>query len=212
MEERLEWLTDGVSMLTSLSLEEACEENDICEGTEDTVQKQYLDGSTTEVDKSSESSTGVSSKELSDTDSSSGCKETQLDFVSKEGHRQDSSCAKEQSDVEMETVTRCDSPKVSDHCVPEDISSDQSGVKHHELDSAPDIQNESCARKNCDDSPQGNADDGQLDLFITDTILPLMRSRLCEDCESSPRYIPTNESLVCCFVDFSTVEYESYYC
>ncbi|KAG2661958.1 hypothetical protein PVAP13_1KG112153 [Panicum virgatum] len=187
MEERLEWLTDGVSMLTLLSLEEACEENGICEGTEDTVQKQYLDGNTTEVDKSSESSTGVSSKELSDTDSSSGCKETQLDFVSKEGHRQDSSCAKEQSDVEMETVTRCDSPKVSDHCVPEDISSDQSGVKHHELDSAPDIQNESCARKNCDDSPQGNADDGQLDLFITDTILPLMRSRLCEDCESSPR-------------------------
>ncbi|KAG2661949.1 hypothetical protein PVAP13_1KG112153 [Panicum virgatum] len=186
MEERLEWLTDGVSMLTLLSLEEACEENGICEGTEDTVQKQYLDGNTTEVDKSSESSTGVSSKELSDTDSSSGCKETQLDFVSKEGHRQDSSCAKEQSDVEMETVTRCDSPKVSDHCVPEDISSDQSGVKHHELDSAPDIQNESCARKNCDDSPQGNADDGQLDLFITDTILPLMRSRLCEDCESSP--------------------------
>ena len=212
MEERLEWLTDGVSMLTSLSLEEACEENDICEGTEDTVQKQYLDGSTTEVDKSSESSTGVSSKELSDTDSSSGCKETQLDFVSKEGHRQDSSCAKEQSDVEMETVTHCDSPKVSDHCVPEDISLDQSGVKHHELD-APDIQqNESCARKNCDDSPQGNVDDEQLDLFITDTILPLMRSRLCEDCESSPRYIPTNESLVCCFVDFSTVEYESYYC
>jgi len=188
MEERLEWLTDGVSMLTSLSLEEACEENDICEGTEDTVQKQYLDGNTTEVDKSSESSTGVSSKELSDTDSSSGCKETQLDYVSKEGQGQDSSCAKEQSDVEMETVTHCDSPKVSDHCVPEDISSDQSGVKHHELDSAPDIQNESCARKNCDDSPQGNADDGQLDLFITDTILPLMRSRLCEDCESSPRY------------------------
>jgi len=186
MEERLEWLTDGVSMLTSLSLEEACEENDICEGTEDTVQKQYLDGSTTEVDKSSESSTGVSSKELSDTDSSSGCKETQLDYVSKEGQGQDSSCAKEQSDVEMETVTHCDSPKVSDHCVPEDISLDQSGVKHHELD-APDIQqNESCARKNCDDSPQGNVDDEQLDLFITDTILPLMRSRLCEDCESSP--------------------------
>ncbi|RLM79188.1 uncharacterized protein C2845_PM12G28730 [Panicum miliaceum] len=186
MEERLEWLTEGVSMLTSLSLEEACEENDICEGTEDTVQKQYLDGNTTEVDKSSESSTGVSSKELSDTDSSSGCKETQLDFVSKEGQGQDSSCAKEQSDVEMETVTHCDSPKVSDHCVPEDTSTDQSGVKHHELDPAPDIQNESCSRKNCDDSPQGNVDDEQLDLFITDTILPLMRSRLCEDFESSP--------------------------
>jgi hypothetical protein len=186
MEERLEWLTEGVSMLTSLSLEEACEENDICEGTEDTVQKQYLDGNTTEVDKSSESSTGVSSKELSDTDSSSGCKETQFDFVSKEGQGQDSSCAKEQSDVEMETVTHCDSPKVSDNCVPEDTSTDQSGVTHHELDPAPDIQNESCSRKNCDDSPRGNVDDEQLDLFITDTILPLMRSRLCEDCESSP--------------------------
>ncbi|OEL32340.1 hypothetical protein BAE44_0006642 [Dichanthelium oligosanthes] len=186
MEERLEWLTDGVSMLTSLSLEEACEENDICEATEVTAQKQYLDGNTTDVDKSSESSTGVSSKELSDTDSSSGCKETQLDFVSKEGQQQDSSCAKEQGDLEIDTVTHCDTPEVSDHCIPEDTSSDQSGVKHHELDSAPDIQNESGARNNCDDSPLGNADDEQLDLFITDTILPLMRSRICDDCESSP--------------------------
>lgn len=194
MEERLEWLTDGVSMLTSLSLEETCEENDICEGTEVTAQKQYLDGN------SSESSTGVSSKELSDTDSSSGCKETQLDFVSKEEQGQDISCAKEQSDVERETATHCDSPQVSDHCVPEDTPSDNSGDRHHELDSAHDIQNESGARKNCDDdnSPQENVDDEQLDLFISDTILPLMRSRLCEDCESSPRYgLPLHESLIC---------------
>ncbi|CAM0147375.1 unnamed protein product [Urochloa decumbens] len=182
MEERLEWLTDGVGILTSLSLEEACDENDICEGTKVTAQKEYLNGNTTDMDKSSESSTGVSSKE--DTDSSSGCKETQLDFVSKEG--QTSACAKENSDVETETITHCDSPDVSDHCVSEDTSSDQSGVKHHECDSAPVIQNESGAGKNCDDSPQGNVDDEQLDLFITDTVLPLMRSRLCEDCESSP--------------------------
>ncbi|KAF8779982.1 hypothetical protein HU200_002256 [Digitaria exilis] len=187
MEERLEWLTDGFSMLTSLSLEEACEENDVCEVTEVTAQKQYLDGNTTDADKSSESSTGISSKELSDTDSSSGCKEIQLDFVSKERQGQEFSCAKEQSDVETETATHCDSPEVSDHCVPEDTPVDISEV-HHELDSAPDIQTESGARKNCDDddSPQGNVDDEQLDLFISDTILPLMRSRLCEDCESSP--------------------------
>ncbi|CAN6253084.1 unnamed protein product [Urochloa humidicola] len=184
MEERLEWLTDGVSILTSLSLEEACEENDTCEGTKVAAQKQYLDGNTTDVDKSSESSTGVSSKDLSDTDSSSGCKETQLDFVSEEG--QDSSYAKENSDAETETITHCDSPEVSDHCVAEDTSSDQPGVKHHEFDSAPVNQTESGARKNCDDSPQGNVGDDQLDLFITETILPLMRSRLCEDCESSP--------------------------
>jgi hypothetical protein len=91
----------------------------------------------------------------------------------------------------METVIHCDTPKVSDHCDPEDTSSDQSEVKPHELDSG--------ARKNCDDSPQGNEGDEQLDLFITDTILPLMRSRLSEDCESSPRYvISTTESLCCC--------------
>ena len=83
---------------------------------------------------------------------------------------------------------------MSDHFVPEDTSSGQSGVKHHELDSASGIQDESGA-KNCDDSPKGNVDDEELDLFITDTILPLMRSRLCEDCESSPRYaVPTNQS------------------
>jgi hypothetical protein len=68
-------------MLTSLLLDEACEDNDICEGTEVT-EKQYLDANITDMDKSSESSTGISSKELSDTDSSSGCKDTQLDFVS----------------------------------------------------------------------------------------------------------------------------------
>jgi hypothetical protein len=190
MEERLEWLTDGVSMLTSLLLDEACEDNDICEGTEVT-EKQYLDANITDMDKSSESSTGISSKELSDTDSSSGCKDTQLDFVSNEGEHQDHSCVKEKSDLEMETVIHCDTPKVSDHCDPEDTSSDQSEVKPHELDSG--------ARKNCDDSPQGNEGDEQLDLFITDTILPLMRSRLSEDCESSPRYvISTTESLCCC--------------
>ncbi|XP_066332627.1 uncharacterized protein [Miscanthus floridulus] len=183
MEERLEWLTDGVSMLTSLSLEESCE-NDICEGTEVTAQKQYLDSNTTDVDKSSESSMGVSSKELSDTDSSSGCRENQLDFVSKE-QQQNSSCDKEQSDLKREIVTCCDVSEVSDHFVPEDTSSGESGVKHHELDSASGIQDESGA-KNCDDSPKGNVDDEELDLFITDTILPLMRSRLCEDCESSP--------------------------
>lgn len=192
MEERLEWLTDGVSMLTSLSLEESCE-NDICEGTEVTTQKQYLDSNTTDVDKSSESSMGVSSKEMSDTDSSSGCRENQLDFVSKE-QQQNSSCDKE-SDLKRETVTRCDASELSDHFVPEDTSSDQSVVKHHELDSAPDIQDESAARKKCEDSSKGNVDDEELDLFITDTILALMRSRLCEDCESSPRYvIPTNQS------------------
>ncbi|EES07628.1 uncharacterized protein LOC8081936 [Sorghum bicolor] len=182
MEERLEWLTDGVSMLTSLSLEESCE-NDICEGTEVTAQKQYLDSNTIDVDKSSESSMGVSSKELSDTDSSFGCRENQLDFVSKE-QQQNSSCDKEQSDRKREIIT-CDASEVSDHFVPEDTSSDQSGAKHHELDSASGIQDESGA-KNCDDSPKGNVDDEELDLFITDTILPLMRSRLCEDCESSP--------------------------
>jgi hypothetical protein len=194
MEERLEWLTDGVSMLTSLSLEESCE-NDICEGTEVTAQKQYLDSNTIDVDKSSESSMGVSSKELSDTDSSFGCRENQLDFVSKE-QQQNSSCDKEQSDRKREIIT-CDASEVSDHFVPEDTSSDQSGAKHHELDSASGIQDESGA-KNCDDSPKGNVDDEELDLFITDTILPLMRSRLCEDCESSPRYaMPTNQVLVC---------------
>jgi len=182
MEERLEWLTDGVSMLTSLSLEESCE-NGICEGTEVTAQKQYLDSNTIDVDKSSESSMGVSSKELSDTDSSFGCRENQLDFVSKE-QQQNSSCDKEQSDRKREIIT-CDASEVSDHFVPEDTSSDQSGAKHHELDSASGIQDESGA-KNCDDSPKGNVDDEELDLFITDTILPLMRSRLCEDCESSP--------------------------
>jgi len=182
MEERLEWLTDGVSMLTSLSLEESCE-NGICEGTEVTAQKQYLDSNTIDVDKSSESSMGVSSKELSDTDSSFGCRENQLDFVSKE-QQQNSSCDKEQSDRKREIIT-CDASEVYDHFVPEDTSSDQSGAKHHELDSASGIQDESGA-KNCDDSPKGNVDDEELDLFITDTILPLMRSRLCEDCESSP--------------------------
>lgn len=183
MEERLEWLTDGVSMLTSLSLEESCE-NDICEGTAVTAQKHYLDSNTTDVDKSSESSNGVSSTELSDTDSSSGCRENQLDFVSKE-QQQNSSCDKEQSNFKREIVTCSDASEVSDHFVPEDTSSDQSGVKHHELHSAPSIPDESGAR-NCDDSPKENVDDEELDLFITDTILPLMRSRLCEDCESSP--------------------------
>ncbi|XP_062220465.1 uncharacterized protein LOC133919915 isoform X2 [Phragmites australis] len=187
MEERLQWLTDGVSMLTSLSLEETCKENDICKGTEVTAEKQYFHGNTIDVDGSSESSVGVSSKEQSDTDSSSGCRENQLEFASNEVHQRNSSCSTdEQSDRVTELVTRCDTPEGSDHCVPEDTSSDQSGVKHHELYSAPDIQNESGAKKNCDDSPQGNVDDEQLDLFISDIILPLMRSRVCEDCESSP--------------------------
>ncbi|XP_062221818.1 uncharacterized protein LOC133921095 isoform X2 [Phragmites australis] len=192
MEERLEWLTDGVNMLTSLSLEETFEENDICEGNGVTAEKQYLGGSTTDMDRSSESSMGVSSKELSskelsDTDSSSGCRESQLDFVSKEVQQQNSSCGnEEQNDLGTEPVTHCDTPEGSDHCVPEDLSSDQSGAKHHELDSAPDIQKGSGAKENGDDSTQGNVDNEQLDLFITDTILPLMRSCLCEDCESSP--------------------------
>ena len=70
-------------------------------------------------------------------------------------------------------MSHCGTPEGSDHCDLEDSSSDQSRVKHHELDSAPDIQNES-GTKNRDDSPQGNVDDEQLDLFISDTILPLM--------------------------------------
>ncbi|WVZ73407.1 hypothetical protein U9M48_021717 [Paspalum notatum var. saurae] len=186
MEERLEWLTDGVSMLTSLSLEEACEQSDVCEGTEVTAQEQYLDGNTSDAEKSSESSMGVSSKEVPVTNSSSGCGENQLDFVSKEDQQQNSSCAKEQSDRETETDTHCDTPEVSDHFGPEDTSSDQSGVKHNELDLEPDVQIDSDAQKSFDDSPKENVDDEQLDLFITDTILPLMRSRLCDDCESSP--------------------------
>ncbi|TVU28769.1 hypothetical protein EJB05_20302 [Eragrostis curvula] len=184
MEERLEWLTDGVSMLASLSLEDTCE--DIDEGTEVTAEKQYFDGNTTDVDRSSQSSTGISSKDMSDTDSSSGCRENQLDFISKEVQHLKSSCGiEEQSDLVTELVTHCDSLEESDHCVPEDTSLDQSEVKSHEVDSAPDIQNDSGV-KNCDDSPQRNVDDEELDLFISDTILPLMRSRLCEDCESSP--------------------------
>jgi len=198
MEERLEWLTDGVSILASLSLEETCEEKDICVGTEVTAEKQYFDGNTTDVDITSESSVGVSSKEMSDTDSSSGSRENQLDFVSKEVQQRNSSCGnKDQKDIVTESMSHCGTPEGSDHCDLEDSSSDQSRVKHHELDSAPDIQNES-GTKNCDDSPQGNMDDEQLDLFICDTILPLMLSRLCEDCESSPRYgIPTKMSLAC---------------
>ncbi|KAL6912021.1 hypothetical protein ACP4OV_000826 [Aristida adscensionis] len=187
MEERLEWLTDGVSMLASLSLDETCEENDIFEGTEVTSEIQYFDGSTTDLERSSVSSVGLSPKELSDSDSSSGCRENQLDLVSREVQQQNSSCDnKEQGNPVIERVSHCDAPEGSDHCVSEDASLDQSGIKHDELDSGPAIQNQSGVKKSYDDSPQGNVVDEQLDLFISDTILPLMRSRLCEDCESSP--------------------------
>ncbi|KAK3159256.1 hypothetical protein QOZ80_2AG0147870 [Eleusine coracana subsp. coracana] len=185
MEERLEWLTDGVSMLASLSLEDTCEGNDTYD--EVTTEKQYSDdGNTADVDRSSQSSTGISSEEMSDTDSSSGSRDNHLDFVSKEVQQLKSSCAvEEQSDLVTDPITQCDSSEGSNHCVPEDTSLDQSGVKNHEVDSVPQIHNDPGV-KNCDDSSQGNVDDEQLDLFMNDTILPLIRSRLCEDCESSP--------------------------
>jgi hypothetical protein len=200
MEERLEWLTDGVSLLASLSLEDAYERNDICEGTEVTAEKQYFDGNIADVDKSSQSSTGISSEEMPDTDSSSGSRENQFDFVSKELQQLESSCGvEEQSDLVTEPLTQCDSPEGSDHCVLEDTSLDQSGLKNHEVDSAPDIQNDPDV-KNCNGSSQGNVDDEQLDLFMNDTILPLMRSHLCEYCESSPRYVYAHQNgrLACC--------------
>jgi hypothetical protein len=185
MEERLECLTDGVSMLASLSLEDTCEGNIMYEGTEVTAERQYFDGNT------SQSSTGISSEETPDSDSSSGCREHQLDFVSKEVQQLKSSCGmEEQSDLVTEPVTptQCDSLEGSGHCVPDDTSLDQSGVKNHEVDSVPVIQNDPNV-KHCDGSSHGNVDDEQLDLFMNDIILPLMCSRLCEDCESSPRYM-----------------------
>jgi hypothetical protein len=182
MEERLECLTDGVSMLASLSLEDTCEGNIMYEGTEVTAERQYFDGNT------SQSSTGISSEETPNSDSSSGCREHQLDFVSKEVQQLKSSCGmEEQSDLVTEPVTptQCDSLEGSGHCVPDDTSLDQSGVKNHEVDSVPVIQNDPNV-KHCDGSSHGNVDDEQLDLFMNDIILPLMCSRLCEDCESSP--------------------------
>uniref|UniRef100_A0A0E0K5W1 UDENN domain-containing protein n=1 Tax=Oryza punctata TaxID=4537 RepID=A0A0E0K5W1_ORYPU len=182
MEERLEWLTDGVSLLTSLSPEETCEDDVVCEGTELTTDKQYFDGHAVDLEKSSESSLGVCSKELFDTDSSSECRDNHLDLNCKEVQQE---CVI-QDDLVTGTVPQCDTLERPDNCLSEDTTADQSGIELHELDSVPVILNESDTTKNCGYSLQDDVNDEQLDVFVNDTIIPLMRSRLCEGSESSP--------------------------
>ncbi|KAL5212660.1 hypothetical protein ABZP36_023507 [Zizania latifolia] len=182
VEERLEWLTDGVSMLTSLSPEETCEDDDVCEGTEITADKQYFDGNAVDLEISSKSSVGACSKELSDTDGSSGCTDNQLDLNCKEVQQE---CGV-QDNLVMETLPQCDTLEGSGNFFSEDTTADQSGIKLHEPDSVPVILNESGTTENCGNFLQGDVDDEQLDIFVNDTILPLMRSRICESSESSP--------------------------
>lgn len=188
MEERLEWLTDGVSMLTSLSPEENCEDDDVCEGpegTEATTDKQYFDGQAGDLEKSSESSVGVCSKELSDIGSGSGCRNHQLDLNCKEVQQE----CEVQDDLVTGTVCQCDNLERPANCFSEETTADQSGIKLHELDSVPVILNESSTMKNCGNPLQDDVCDEQLGIFVNDTFLPLMRSRLCEGSESSPRYV-----------------------
>uniref|UniRef100_A0A0E0NLN0 UDENN domain-containing protein n=1 Tax=Oryza rufipogon TaxID=4529 RepID=A0A0E0NLN0_ORYRU len=182
MEERLEWLTDGVSLLTSLSPEETCEDDVVCEGTELATEKQYFDGHAVDLEKSSESSVGVCSKELSDTDSSSECRDNQLDLNCKEVQQE---CVV-QDDLVTGTAPQCDTLERPDNCLSEDTTADQSGIELHELDSVPVILKESDTTENCGYSLQDDVNDEQLDIFVNDTILPLMRSRLCEGSELSP--------------------------
>ncbi|XP_047082787.1 uncharacterized protein LOC124693353 [Lolium rigidum] len=227
MEERLEWLTDGVSMLNSLSPEEICEDDNSREGTEVVGQKLYFDGTIVEI--SSEPNMDVS-KQLSDTDSSSGCRENQLDFISQEGQQESGSPLEGQNDLATGTATQCDTAEEPDNCVSytaeepdncvsDDTTTDMSGVKTHELNSIPVVPNESDAEKNLNVSDDATTDvsgvktheldstpvipnesdteknwdfsheivyDGELDIFVNDTILPLIRSRLSEGSESPP--------------------------
>lgn len=179
MEERLEWLTDGVSMLTSLSPEETCEDDDIHEDTEIAGAEQYLDGTT--LEKSSETSVEASPKELSDTDSSSGCGDNQL-VTSQEVQPESCSPVKEEQNSPVTgMITQYDKAEESDNCVSGETVIDMSSVKLHELDSVPFVSNENC----CNFSHE-NVIDGELDIFVNDTILPLIRSRLSEGSESSP--------------------------
>lgn len=197
MEERLEWLTDGVSLLTSLSPEETCEDDVVCEGTELATEKQYFDGHAVDLEKSSESSVGVCSKELSDTDSSSECRDNQLDLNCKEVQQE---CVV-QDDLVTGTAPQCDTLERPDNCLSENTTADQSGIELHELDSVPVILKESDTTENCGYSLQDDVNDEQLDIFVNDTILPLMRSRLCEGSESSPGYVILHiiKALVCYF-------------
>ncbi|CAM0943752.1 unnamed protein product [Alopecurus aequalis] len=184
MEERLEWLTDGVSMLNSLSPDETCEDDNNPEDTEIVGQKLYFDD--TRVEKSSEPNMDVSPEQLSDTDRSSGCMENQLDFISQEGQQESGSPLKdEQNNLATGTATQCDTAEESDICVSDDTPTDISGVKTDELDSIPIVPNEFDAEKNWDFSHE-NVYDGELDIFVNDTILPLIRSRLSEGSESPP--------------------------
>uniref|UniRef100_A0ACD5YV21 Uncharacterized protein n=1 Tax=Avena sativa TaxID=4498 RepID=A0ACD5YV21_AVESA len=186
MEERLEWLTDGVSMLNSLSPDENFEDDNNCEGTEIVGQKLYFDGTIVEI--SSEQNMNVSPKQLSDTDSSSGCRENQLDFISQEGQQESGFPVKEeQNNLETGTATQCDSAEEPENCVLEDTTTDIPGVKTHEPDCILVVPNEFNAEKNWDFSHE-NTYDGELDNFVNDTILPLIRSRLSEGSESPPRY------------------------
>lgn len=184
MEERLEWLTDGVSMLNSLSPDETCEDDNTREDTEIVGEKLYFDG--TEVEKSSEPNMDVSPKQLSDMDTSSGSRENQMDFISQVGQQESGSPVKEEQNcLAAGTVTQCVTAEESDNCVSDDTAPDISGVKTHELDSIPAVTNESNAEKDWDFSHE-NVNNGELDIFVNDTILPLIRSRLSEGSESSP--------------------------
>ncbi|KAF7080731.1 hypothetical protein CFC21_084761 [Triticum aestivum] len=185
MEERLEWLTDGVSMLTSLSPEEECEDGDICEGSESVGQELYF-GCTT-VEKSFEPSVEVSPKQLSDMDSNSECRENQLDFISLEVQQESGSPVKEEQNVLVTgTATQCYTAEESDNSVSEDTATGVSGVKLDEPDSLPIIPNESDTKENSHVLSHEDVIDGELDIFVNDTILPLIRSRLSEGSESSP--------------------------
>uniref|UniRef100_A0ACD5ZCL1 Uncharacterized protein n=1 Tax=Avena sativa TaxID=4498 RepID=A0ACD5ZCL1_AVESA len=183
MEERLEWLTDGVSMLNSLSPDETFEDDNNCEGTEIVGQKLYFDGTVVEI--SSEPNMDVSPKQLSDTDSSSGCRENQLDFISQEGQQESGSPVKEQNNLATGTATQCDTAEEPDNCVLDDTTADISGVKTHEPDCILVAPSQSDAEKIWDFSHE-NVYDGELDIFVNDTILPLIRSRLSEGSESPP--------------------------
>jgi hypothetical protein len=186
MEERLEWLTDGVSMLNSLSPDETCEDDNNRECTEIVGQTLYFDG--TVVEKSSEPNMDVSPKQLSDTDSSSECRENQLDFMSQESQQESGSPVKEeQNNLATGTATQYDTAEEPNNCVSDDTTTDLSGAKTHKLDSIPVVPNEFDAEKDWDFSHE-NVYDGELDIFVNDTILPLIRSRLSEGSESPPRY------------------------
>uniref|UniRef100_A0A0E0GDJ7 UDENN domain-containing protein n=1 Tax=Oryza nivara TaxID=4536 RepID=A0A0E0GDJ7_ORYNI len=120
--------------------------------------------------------------ELSDTDSSSECRDNQLDLNCKEVQQE---CVV-QDDLVTGTAPQCDTLERPDNCLSENTTADQSGIELHELDSVPVILKESDTTENCGYSLQDDVNDEQLDIFVNDTILPLMRSRLCEGSESSP--------------------------